>query len=78
MEIRKPILVVGATGQLGSDIALELKRRELPYIGEGSRGLDISNAEEVNLYLKNSNFSCIINAAAYTKVDLAETEKDKN
>lgn len=78
MEVRKPVLVVGATGQLGSDIVTELKRRDVPYIGEGSRGLDITNDEEVEHYFKNSDFSCIIDAAAYTKVDLAETEKYKN
>lgn len=38
--------------------------------------LDLSNSKSINNFLKNQNFSVIINCAAYTKVDEAETNID--
>lgn len=69
------ILVTGATGQLG----LSLKRvleSEIPgktyYFDHNN--LDITDAADVEQTLKKGGYTHIINAAAYTAVDLAEEE----
>lgn len=72
------ILVTGATGQLGYDIVRELSGRGVSNIGVGSANLDITNADAVNSFFDNHKITHVIHCAAYTKVDLAEEEKDKN
>ena len=42
-----------------------------------SRTLNLYDNEAVNYYFSKNNFDIIINCAAYTKVDFAETEKNK-
>lgn len=74
----KYVLVTGATGQLGSDIVKELNRRGIHNIGIGSADLDITDDEAVFNFFNSYKFSYVIHCAAYTKVDLAEDEKDTN
>jgi len=66
------IFIVGAKGQLG--LALQAQ-----YPGAKSadiNGLDITNAESVNAF-DWSNTKVILNAAAYTNVDGAETSEGR-
>lgn len=64
----KKILVTGANGQLGKAL-----REEFPQADFFDRtGLDIANPESWDS-INWSNYDTVINAAAYTKVDLAET-----
>lgn len=72
------ILVTGATGQLGYDIVRELNSRYVNTIGVGSADLDITDKDAVNSFFDNHKVTHVIHCAAYTKVDLAEEEKDKN
>ena len=74
----KYVLVTGATGQLGSDIIKELNKRGIHNIGIGSVDLDITDDEAVFNFFNSYKFSYVIHCAAYTKVDLAEDEKDIN
>lgn len=74
----KLILVTGATGQLGSDIMAELQKQNLKALGVGSKDLDITNKEDVVKFFENHKICHVIHTAAYTKVDLAETEKELN
>ncbi len=71
------ILLVGQTGKVGSDIKSLLELNNIPFIGISSKDLNLLNLDDIKEYLKNKEFDCIINASAYTKVDLAEDEKDK-
>ncbi len=71
------ILLVGETGKVGSDIKLLLESNNVPYVGISSKDLNLLNVDDIKKYLENKKFDCIINASAYTKVDLAEDEKDK-
>ncbi|MBO6134175.1 MAG: dTDP-4-dehydrorhamnose reductase [Lachnospiraceae bacterium] len=75
---KKYVLVTGATGQLGSDIVKELTKREIHTIGIGSRDLDITDSEAVFNFFNSFKFSHVIHAAAYTKVDKAQDERDLN
>lgn len=72
------ILVTGANGQLGSeikDLAPEYKNYEFTFIDIAD--LDITNDAKVESYFKKNKFEAIINCAAYTAVDKAESEKEK-
>ena len=74
----KYVLVTGATGQLGSDIVKELNKRGVHNIGIGSADLDITDDEAVFNFFNSYKFSFVVHCAAYTKVDMAEDEKDLN
>ena len=64
------ILITGANGQLGTELT-----KLLPYaIATGSKDLDITNEKAVHRFVKKYSIDFIINCAAYTAVDLAETE----
>jgi len=73
------IVVLGADGQLGRCVKEELLVNTGIWSAEGiawftRRGCDVTNADDVFRALKNVQATIVINAAAYTKVDLAETE----
>lgn len=74
----KKILVTGANGQLGQSLQkISLKIENFEFIFTDYETLDISNKERVlNFFWQNEPHFCI-NAAAYTAVDLAETETEK-
>ncbi len=74
----KKILVTGANGQLGQCLQkISSQFEEFEFIFTDSETLDITNKEEVNdFFWKNAPDFCI-NAAAYTAVDLAETDVEK-
>lgn len=76
------ILVVGASGQLGKDVTLELKSRNIETLtsdiaGEVDFNLDITNEEKTIELVKQVNPDAIINCAAWTAVDAAEDEENK-
>ena len=76
------ILVVGASGQLGKDVTLELKSRNIETItsdiaGEVDFNLDFTNQEKTIDLVKSVNPDAIINCAAWTAVDAAEDEENK-
>ena len=69
------VLVIGSEGQLG----LELKKisnnfGSLSWIFSTIRTLDLFKLDTIISFLNNINPSIIINCAAYTSVDKAETE----
>lgn len=68
------ILVTGANGQLGNCIRNASKDSEDTYIFTDVAELDITDAEAVNKMVKNNDVKVIINCAAYTNVDKAETD----
>lgn len=74
----KTILVTGANGQLGLCLQ-ELSKlySEINFVFSSSKELDITNEESVNSVFEKYNFDFCINCAAYTAVDVAETEKEK-
>lgn len=70
------ILVTGANGQLGNCIRNASKGSEDKYIFTDVAELDITNADAVNKMVENNDVKVIINCAAYTNVDKAETDID--
>lgn len=71
------ILVTGANGQLGNEIQLISKKSKDNYIFtdicEGYTHLDITNIDDIRKIVKEKDIRCIINCAAWTNADSAET-----
>ena len=74
------ILVTGANGQLGNEIQIVSRKSTNHYIFtdvcEGYQNLDITSLEAVRKAVKENDVKCIINCAAWTNVDKAETAGD--
>jgi dTDP-4-dehydrorhamnose reductase len=71
------ILITGAKGQVGTDLVLEAKKRGHETYGFTSSELDITDKAVVTNTITNIKPNVVINAAAYTAVDKAETVKEK-
>lgn len=72
------IAVTGATGQLGHDVVEELKSRGHEVIGLGSADMDITDAFSVKNVLERINPDAVIHCAAWTAVDAAEDEDNRD
>lgn len=78
------ILVTGANGQLGNEMRLISKEMTDHFIftdvteveGLETTLLDITSLEAVKEVVKTYKVDCIVNCAAYTNVDKAETDVD--
>jgi len=73
--MKPAILLIGNNGQVGREL-----NRMLPQLGEvkslGREQLDLSNIEEIRGAIRAFRPQLIVNAAAYTAVDKAESEPD--
>lgn len=77
MEAKPKILVTGANGQLGKELKqLESKYPQFEFIFLSREDLPIHHFELVRNFFKGYHPRYLINCAAYTAVDRAETEKD--
>lgn len=74
------ILVTGAGGQLGNEMQIIAKGSCDKYIFtdvcEGYQHLDITSLDDIRKVVKDNNIECIVNCAAWTNVDAAETAGD--
>ena len=71
----KKIIITGATGMLGTAITNALQGHDL--YGYSSKELDITCSFKLDQIVKSIKPDYIINCAAYTAVDLAETDQEK-
>jgi len=77
------ILVTGANGQLGNEMRLVSKSTNDNYTftdvveveGVETTLLDITDAEGVRRMVKEKGIGCVVNCAAYTNVDKAESDE---
>jgi dTDP-4-dehydrorhamnose reductase len=69
-----PILVAGKEGQLARCLVAEAHRRTVPLIALGRPQLDLTVADSIENALAAVAPRAIVNAAAYTAVDRAESE----
>ena len=77
------ILVTGANGQLGNEMRIISKYTNNSYTftdvveieGIETTILDITDAEAIRKIIKENNIRCIVNCAAYTNVDKAESDE---
>ena len=76
------ILVTGANGQLGNEMRIISKQTSYNYLftdvveaeGVETTLLDITDAEAVDKMVQEQHINCIVNCAAYTNVDKAESD----
>ena len=68
------ILVTGSNGQLGSEIQELSKNYKYNFYFTDRTTLDISDPHAINEFVNNNNINTIINCAAYTAVDKAESD----
>ena len=73
---RRQVLVTGARGQLGAAL-WRAAPPECQITGLDHAQLDITDRKAVHEAVARARPSLILNAAAYTAVDLAEQERDK-
>ncbi len=73
----KTILLTGAKGMFGQDAVPIFSENGYKVIPVDVQDFDITDETSVNNYFKDTNPDIVIHAAAYTNVDLAETEKEK-
>ena len=73
----KKILVTGATGQVGSELKVLAPRySQLDWVFADRSVLDLSDLKAISQVLDEMQPHIIINCAAYTAVEKAETETD--
>jgi dTDP-4-dehydrorhamnose reductase len=71
----KRVLVTGAAGQVGAAVAAALAAGH-EVIAHDRSTLDLADAAQIALRVREAKPSIIVNAAAYTAVDRAESEPD--
>jgi dTDP-4-dehydrorhamnose reductase len=70
------IVIIGSSGRLGAALMREY-RTKFQLAGFNHAQLDLSNLGDIRQKLRGTNFDVLINAAAFTNVDLCETERDR-
>jgi len=67
--------ICGASGMLGSHFRRLLTDRHASFVVSRSQEINITNLESVSEFVRTQKISHIINCAAYTQVDKAETDQ---
>lgn len=70
------VLITGAAGQVGCEM-VKLAPAGFEVVGYNSSELDITNVQQVQQIVAEQAPALIINAAAYTAVDKAETDVER-
>lgn len=77
--VQKNVLVTGGKGQLGTALKYWTERLNLPFrfFFVDADELDVTDRDQVNAFVEEQNIRYIINCAAYTAVDKAESDTEK-
>ena len=70
------ILITGATGQVGRALVKEATRRRLEFLAVSRPDFDFEKLETIDACFARARPDMVINAAAYTAVDAAETHQE--
>jgi dTDP-4-dehydrorhamnose reductase len=70
------IVIIGAEGRLGAALVREYRDR-FEVAGFNRAQFDLSNLDHIRKKARGTNLDVLINAAAFTNVDLCETERDR-
>ena len=69
---RKTVLITGGTGQVGLELMRQPWPAEVTLLAPGRAELDLGSGDSMAAWFAERAIDCIINAAAFTAVDLAE------
>ena len=73
----KTLLVTGSTGQLGRSIkAISVDYPNYNFVFASRQQLHLSDVSSISVFFQNKTFDVIINCAAHTAVDSAESEAE--
>lgn len=72
----KTILIIGADGMFGSEAAQLFEGFGYKVIKANRASFDITDLSQIRSFLQKNSCDFVINSAAYTKVDDAETNKE--
>jgi dTDP-4-dehydrorhamnose reductase len=71
------ILVTGAYGQLGNELKeLSVNYQDWQFLFTDLDSLDITNEQEVDVFFRENKPDFVVNCAAYTAVDKAESDAE--
>lgn len=70
------VWICGANGMLGSHFQRLLGEKQIPFLANGHRQIDITDRDAVAAFVRVQKITHIINCAAYTQVDKAESEPE--
>lgn len=71
------VLVTGVKGQLGYDVVKELEKRGHTAVGVDIEEMDITDFNSVKSVITSENPDAVVHCAAWTAVDAAEDEENK-
>jgi dTDP-4-dehydrorhamnose reductase len=71
----RPVAVIGASGQVARALVRAAGLRDVPVVVGGRPDVDLNSTNSVTEFLHAAKPSLVINAAAYTAVDKAETDE---
>ena len=69
------VLVTGAGGQVGWSLLCATPPEGLDVRGYPRNALDVGDADDIDRHVRNADI--VVNTAAYTNVDAAETDRDR-
>jgi len=69
-------LIFGGTGMLGRAVLAAARRRGYPALALSHAQADLTDRDRLLYWAREFRPELVVNAAAYTKVDLAETERE--
>ncbi|HTQ79160.1 MAG TPA: dTDP-4-dehydrorhamnose reductase, partial [Thermoanaerobaculia bacterium] len=69
-------LIFGGTGMLGRAVAIAARRRGFPALALSHAQADVTDAARLLYWAREFRPELVVNAAAHTKVDLCETERE--
>ena len=76
MMTKAPILLTGGTGQVGQAVLRHAAEQDLEIFAPNRAQMDLTNAQTMADMVASRPWSAVINCAAYTAVDRAETEAE--
>jgi dTDP-4-dehydrorhamnose reductase len=76
-ERRIRVLVLGRDGQVGRELMRTVPPADLSVTGLGRDALDITRPDAIASAIGSAQCGFVVNAAAYTQVDRAESEREQ-
>lgn len=71
-----PILLTGGTGQVGQAVLRHAEKHGLDIVAPNRTQMDLTNAQSIADMVASQPWSAVVNCAAYTAVDRAETDAE--